>query len=217
MKKSVKKLKAFKGLSALTSEDSSVSHSGVKYADIAGDDDYVKEEPDGTKIVTLGDNVAPLILGPKQTRNKNATGNNAENGADRDGGGKPKLSAKQRRDLKKKKKQHENGTSNDDDADEGKEAKVAVAEGNEKSGDVNDKMAKLSAVNDEEDDDEADDDDDDGGAEGGQKQQNHQQQPLKRGKRNKMKKMKEKYKDQDEEDKERAIALLQAGGGKFKV
>merc|ERR1712142_1398970 len=119
----VKKLKAFKGLSALTSEDSSVSHSGVKSPDIAGDDDYVKEEPDGTKIVTLGDNVAPLILGPKQTRNKNATGNNAEDGADRDGGGKPKLSAKQRRDLKKKKKQQENETSNDDDADEGKEAR----------------------------------------------------------------------------------------------
>ena len=214
----MKKLKAFKGLSALTSEDSSVSHSGVKYADIAGDDDYVKEEPDGTKIVTLGDNVAPLILGPKQTRNKNATGNNAEDGADREGGGKPKLSAKQRRDLKKKKKQQENGTSNDDDADEGKEAKVAVAEGNEKSCDLNDKMAKLSAVNDEEDDDEADDDDDDDeGEEGEQKQQNPHHQPLKRGKRNKMKKMKEKYKDQDEEDKERAIALLQAGGGKFKV
>ena len=189
----MKKLKAFKGLASLTVENSSASRNAAKDE---GEDDFIKEEADGTRIVTLGDHVAPLILGPKQTKSKN----------DADGDhGKGKLSAKQRRDLKKKKKAQQNG--NKEEAEEGEDDETREEVG---AGGLNDRMAKLNAAgNDDEEEEEEDAED---GANGGH---NQPQQPLKRGKRNKMKKMKEKYKDQDEEDKERAIALLQAGGGKF--
>jgi len=183
----VKKLKAFKGLGSLTNN----AESPDSQKRVAFEDDYVVEKPDGTKIVTLGENVAPLVLGPRHTKD----------GAQ--GGAKPKLSAKQRRDLKKQKKQ--NGFDNNEEEEEGEEG----INGNG----LSEKLAKLNAEQDEEGDN------DDGETEGGDADSQdgdpikEPQQPLKRGKRNKMKKMKEKYRDQDDEDKERAIALLQAGGG----
>lgn len=198
--KSVKKLKAFKGLGSLTNND--VESPNSQSAAQLEDYDFVKEGPDGTKIVTLGENVAPLVLGPKQTKD------GARNGA------KPKLSAKQRRDLKKQKKR--GGTPDEKEEEDGDD------EEREKGEELTDKLAKMTAEDDDDEKDEAgdeDDDDDDVDEEEASEKgvKGEPQQPMKRGKRNKMKRMKEKYKDQDEEDKERAIALLQAGGGEMCV
>ncbi|XP_071510699.1 ribosome quality control complex subunit NEMF-like [Diadema antillarum] len=157
-------------------------------------------DEDGKAVIYLGDDKPIVIGGPAaETQQKS----------------RPKLSAKQRRDLKKQ-KQKQGGAA---PGSKGAEGESTADTRQEESDGEEEKERSERRVDEDEEDEEGARLENSAGAKASvsrsvsESSASSQQAPPKRGQKHKMKKIKQKYKDQDEEERRLRMEILASAGG----
>ncbi|XP_071482999.1 ribosome quality control complex subunit NEMF-like [Diadema antillarum] len=157
-------------------------------------------DEDGKAVIYLGDDKPIVIGGPAaETQQKS----------------KPKLSAKQRRDLKKQKLKQGGAAP----GSKGAEGESTADTRQEESDGEEEKERSERRVDEDEGDEEGARPENSAGARApfsrsvSESSASSQQAPPKRGQKHKMKKIKQKYKDQDEEERRLRMEILASAGG----
>ncbi|XP_030834468.1 nuclear export mediator factor Nemf isoform X1 [Strongylocentrotus purpuratus] len=167
----------------------------------SGDGDI---DEDGKAIIYLGDDVPIVLGGPKIKPQHKAN---------------PKLTAKQKRDLKKQKKREEGPAPDGPDESTPDTGRRDEEENSQEEGE--EKNERVAEVEDDEEEEEKTEEQNSGAPSVSrsvsQSSSNTNLPPAKRGQKHKQKKIKQKYKDQDEEERRLKMEILASAGNSKEI